>query len=365
MVVVIKASHCSSMLGRIAAEIADSRRRRLSKAPEMQLYYFKDRWGNFGDDLNPWLWRQLLPEALQGDPDELLVGIGTLLNHRLSAAPLKHVFGSGYGYGRKPVIDGRWRFHAVRGYGTARALGLPKDTVITDAALLVRAVRGPRQVQATQRFGFIPHCHSHLWFDWSAVCNQLGFHHIDVRWDVERVMAEMSQCEVLICEAMHGAIVADALRIPWIPVSCYADTSDFKWCDWLSTVELPYAPTRVTSLFDAERRLNVRARLKNQVKRSLQGAGLWSARWTEPPPRRTGEAELHAALLQLEQASRGRTFLSSDAILQRHLQRYLEKLDLLRRDLRHRQRDQSVVATSVSYGGVSQMLGPRRLAHDA
>ncbi len=67
----------------------------------MQLYYFKDRRGNFGDDLNPWLWRQLLPEVMQGSPDELFVGIGTLLNHRLPAAPLKHVFGSGHGYGTK------------------------------------------------------------------------------------------------------------------------------------------------------------------------------------------------------------------------------------------------------------------------
>jgi succinoglycan biosynthesis protein ExoV len=101
----------------------------------MQLYYFKDRRGNFGDDLNPWLWRQLLPEVLQGSPDELFVGIGTLLNHRLPAAPLKHVFGSGHGYGRKPVIDSQWQFHAVRGFETARALGLPKETVITDAAI--------------------------------------------------------------------------------------------------------------------------------------------------------------------------------------------------------------------------------------
>ena len=68
-------------------------------------------------------------------------------------------------------------------------------------------------------------------------------------------MAEMSRCEVLICEAMHGAIVADALRIPWMPVSCYEDISAFKWRDWLSTVELPYAPTQITSLFDAERHM--------------------------------------------------------------------------------------------------------------
>jgi len=331
----------------------------------MQLYYFKDRRGNFGDDLNPWLWRQLLPEVLQGSPDELFVGIGTLLNHRLPAAPLKHVFGSGHGYGRKPVIDSQWKFHAVRGFETARALGLPKETVITDAAILVRAVRGPRREGPTLRFGFIPHCQSNIWFDWSSVCGELGFHFIDVSWDVERVMAEMSRCEVLICEAMHGAIVADALRIPWMPVSCYEDISAFKWRDWLSTVELPYTPTPIASLFDAERHLGAGVRLKNRLKRAMQRSGAWSTQWTEPPPRRTGEAELQAALRQLEQAAKGRTYLSAEALVQQHLDRYMTKLEMLRRGLVAKNCDQAPVAECSWSGGDSRILGPGLLPQDA
>jgi succinoglycan biosynthesis protein ExoV len=331
----------------------------------MQLYYFKDRRGNFGDDLNPWLWRQLLPELVQGSPDELFVGIGTLLNHRLPAAPLKHVFGSGHGYGRRPVIDGQWRFHAVRGFETARALGLSRETVITDAAVLVRAVRGPRQERPTFRFGFIPHCQSNVWFDWSSVCAELGFHHIDVSWDVERVMAEMSRCEVLICEAMHGAIVADALRIPWLPVSCYEDISAFKWGDWLSTVELPYAPTPITSLFDADRHQRAGLRLKNRLKRALQRSGVWSRRWTEPPPRPTGEAERQAALRQLEQAAKGRTCLSADALLQQHLDRYMSRLETLRRGLLSQERVQAPVVERPCSGGDRRILGPELLPHDA
>ena len=299
----------------------------------MKLYYFKDRHGNFGDDLNPWLWGQLLPEVLGGSSDELFVGIGTLLNHRLPVAPMKHVFGSGHGYGRKPAIDDKWQFHAVRGFETARALGLPREAVITDAAVLVRAVRGPRREPPAFRFGFIPHCQSNLWFDWSSISSELGFHHIDVRWKVERVMDEMSRCEVLVCEAMHGAIVADALRIPWIPVSCYEDISAFKWRDWLSTMDLPYAPASVSSLFDTDRHLDASTRLKNRVKRSLQRSGMWSTRWTEPPPAPTGESERHAALRQLEQASRGQTYLSAEALLQQHVERYLDKLESFRRGL--------------------------------
>jgi succinoglycan biosynthesis protein ExoV len=331
----------------------------------MQLYYFKDRYGNFGDDLNPWLWRQLLPEVMHGAGDELFVGIGTLLNHRLPAAPLKHVFGSGHGYGRKPVIDSQWRFHAVRGFETARALGLSRETVITDAAVLLRAVRVPRRERPMLRVGFIPHCQSNRWFDWSSVCAELGFHHIDVGWDVERVMAEMSRCELLICEAMHGAIVADALRIPWVPVSCYADISAFKWRDWLSTVELPYTPLRITSLFDAERGLDLSTRLKNRLKRSLQRTPLWSPRWTEPPPRRTGDAERQAALRQLERASRARSYLSADALMQQHLERYLSRLETLRRGLRWHDPGQAAVSGLPRPGGARRMHGPGLLPQDA
>lgn len=296
----------------------------------MQLYYFKDPHGNFGDDLNPWLWQQLLPEVMQGASDEIFVGIGTLLNHRLPPSPRKHVFGSGYGYGRKPLIDERWSFDAVRGHETARALGLPRDLVITDAAVLIRALRGPRSGQPTARFGFMPHCQSSRLYDWSLLSAELGFRHIDVRWDVERVMAEMSQCDTLICEAMHGAIVADALRIPWIPVTCYEDISAFKWQDWLSTLELPYTPVRITSLFDAERGMGAGSRFKNSVKRTLRRGNVWSVNWTEPPPARTGDVQRQCALRELEKASKGRVFLSHESFVQQHVERYLDKLGKLR-----------------------------------
>src|ERR1700712_2313875 len=122
----------------------------------MKLYYFEDPLGNFGDDLNPWLWQRLMPSIFDDDERELLVGIGTLLNHRLPREPLKHVFGSGLGYGNTPVIDATFQFHAVRGFDTARALGLAADTVITDAAVLVRAVELPKSEQPRITVGFIP-----------------------------------------------------------------------------------------------------------------------------------------------------------------------------------------------------------------
>lgn len=298
----------------------------------MKLYYYQDPHGNFGDDLNPWLWSRLLPNLLDGDESTLFVGIGTLLNHRLPDAPMKHVFGSGYGYGELPRVDERFVFHAVRGYGTARLLGLSEKIVVTDAAVLLKTVAFERSEDVKHRIGFIPHCQSSRFFNWEAVCDELGFKYISAEWDVETVLREMTGCEILVCEAMHGAIAADTLRIPWIPVSCYDYISSFKWEDWLSTLHLRYAPTRITSLYDIERSFAPGLKFKNQVKRGLRSIGAWSRNWTPPPRRKTCREEFDRATNELHVAARRQPYLSRDELLDVHVNRYLELLDGIKRN---------------------------------
>jgi hypothetical protein len=61
----------------------------------MRLHYYKDPHGNFGDDLNPWLWSKLIPDLLDDDGRTLFVGIGTILRREIPRGPGKVVFGSG------------------------------------------------------------------------------------------------------------------------------------------------------------------------------------------------------------------------------------------------------------------------------
>ena len=122
----------------------------------MQLFYFKDVLGNFGDDLNPWVWSRLIPNAIDEDQDTIFIGIGTLINHRIPITPFKHVFGSGVGYGHLPKIDNKFEFHAVRGYESAKALGLSPDKVVTDSAIFVRALFDQSIYEKKWRFGFMP-----------------------------------------------------------------------------------------------------------------------------------------------------------------------------------------------------------------
>jgi succinoglycan biosynthesis protein ExoV len=296
----------------------------------MKLFYYKDEIGNFGDDLNPWLWSRLLPDFLDDDASEWFVGIGTLLNHKLPSSGVKHVFGSGYGYGQKPVIDSSYNFICVRGPKTAEALGLPAELALTDSAILVRAVTLPVQAK-TFRFGFIPHYLSKRNFTWERLCHELGFNYIDPEWPVDRVLSELGKCETTICEAMHGAIVSDALRIPWIPVRCYDYISAFKWEDWLYTVALPYSPVAITSVYDVEDRLPANTRRKNKLKRQLHKLGFWNKGWDLPKAATSPRRLIDQARQELLAASTTRSYLSTDSRCNSLTERYLEKIDDIRK----------------------------------
>jgi succinoglycan biosynthesis protein ExoV len=292
----------------------------------VRLYYYVDPEGNFGDDLNPWLWSRLYPEILSGKEDELFLGIGTLLNHRLPKGVPKHVFGSGYGYGAPPDVSDGFVFHAVRGVETARALGLESTLAITDPAVLIRVIDTDHLRGTGLGYGFIPHAASNQYFDWSLVCEELQLLYIDARSDVDSVIRQILSCDVVLCEAMHGAIVADALRVPWIPVVCYDYISEFKWRDWMSSIEMEYRPHRVTSLFDVERNWSLRRRARTWVKRRVYNSGLMVGRGWRLPPSRTGLVEYRNAVHDLKLASASRPCLSQESLIASLTDRYVNLL---------------------------------------
>ncbi|MBE9124677.1 MULTISPECIES: polysaccharide pyruvyl transferase family protein [unclassified Coleofasciculus] len=220
----------------------------------MKLYYYKfDKHANFGDELNPWIWKQLIPHILDEDKRTLFVGIGTLLNRKLPKAEKTVVFGTGvgYGYGTVPKINDSWTIYCVRGPLSAQALGVPEDLAVTDAGLLVRRLF-PANYSKTQQFAFMPHFKHAISASsaWASICEQLGFAYIDPCWSIEKVLSAISETEILIAEAMHGAIIADALRVPWIPIKTSANINSFKWQDWCLSLGIEYQPRYVMPLWD-------------------------------------------------------------------------------------------------------------------
>jgi hypothetical protein len=212
----------------------------------VRLYYYQDPGGNFGDDLNAWLWPRLIPELLDGDGSTLFVGIGSILDRRIPQGPRKIVFGTGVGYGLLPVLNEEWQVCCVRGPLSARALGLPPELAVTDPAALVRTVRGT-PVERRHSVSFIPHFRTparllEAGIDLKAVCASAGINYIDPCGPVEEVLDAIESSGKVIAEAMHGAIVADALRIPWLAVRLSNRIRSLKWRDWCGSLRMEYKP---------------------------------------------------------------------------------------------------------------------------
>lgn len=206
----------------------------------MKLQYYRGQQPNFGDELNTWLWPQLLPDFFDDDPRILFIGIGSIVGAPYDADATKVVFGAGYvpTYHPTPDVHGSdWDVFFVRGPRTASALGIPAHLGIGDSAMLLRALdvqfrREPRYI------GFMPHWESVPRGNWRAACALAGIQFIDPTESVERVITDILGCTVLICEAMHGAIVADTLRVPWIPVLPIEHAHQDKWLDWADSLNL-------------------------------------------------------------------------------------------------------------------------------
>ncbi len=217
----------------------------------MALHYYKDfgiKHGarNFGDDINPWFLPRLFrPEIIQSDRI-CLVGIGTILND-LNAARIDHfdrkvVFTTGVGYGKvSPPFDDLWDFACVRGPRSAELLGLAPDVGICDGAILLSDIYPAKPQSAREGVVFIPHfltgrfCGIGL----RRICHDLSIGFLTPDVPFETFIETIRSARLVITEAMHGAIMADALRTPWIPVQ-FLQHQKFKWQDWFASIELPY-----------------------------------------------------------------------------------------------------------------------------
>jgi succinoglycan biosynthesis protein ExoV len=297
------------------------------------LYYCRTQEGNFGDDLNPWLWSRMAPELILAEDPRVFVGIGTLLSHNLPKRPVKFIFGPGCGYSRRPTIDGSYRFYAVRGPLTVSRLGLDPGIAQGDPAILLRALVDAGERPKIHRVSFMPHHKSMVQADWARLCKGSVLNLIDPCGPVEQVLAQIRGSELLLAEAMHGAIVADALRVPWLPVRMYSPFLEFKWQDWAGSLGLCLSIMDVPPVF--QRPLAWSRCLKNAVKASLARAGAGKKKWNRLQLRLSRKEEEFTSVRVLEELARtARPCLSRESALASAEERLLASLDRLRRDWR-------------------------------
>ena len=294
----------------------------------MKMYFYRGRRPNFGDELNVWLWPRLLPGFFDDDERELFIGVGSTLFDFLPRESRKIVFGAGYGgYTAVPAIDERWRFYFVRGRLTAAALGLDAGLGVGDAAILVRSSVA-RPARKAHRISFMPHWESAADGQWSEASRAAGIHYIDPCDTVENVLTQIQESEVLVAEAMHGAIVADALRVPWIAVRPIQSPNRAKWHDWASALDLTLRWARVSPSNALELAMSLTGRRKRH-------AGRIRARGQRLRAIASGAFKELAARSLARVASREPS-LSSDAAIDRAHTRMLEALDQLKTDFADR-----------------------------
>ncbi|MGE4351168.1 MAG: hypothetical protein AB7E52_03155 [Bdellovibrionales bacterium] len=212
----------------------------------MKLFRYTDVRGNFGDDLNFWLWDRLLPEIWDEDGRLMFSGIGTIISDRMPFADKWVVLGSGTGYLPPPqgFADNHWEILCVRGPLTAKALGLPPEKALTDGAIALSLLPEYAPVPPEQRQGivFMPHHTAIRAGQWKEICELAGIEYLDPTADDRETLKRLRTARLVIADAMHAAIVADTLRVPWIPVVSTNQINSFKWLDWANSMKVPYRP---------------------------------------------------------------------------------------------------------------------------
>ena len=214
----------------------------------MQPFYWESAHGNFGDDLNLWLWDFLLPGFREIHPDVLLVGVGTVLNQALLPGGTKKlVVGSGFGYGTLPDFSNKaeWDIRCVRGPMTAGKLGLDARLGIVDPAVMVADMPEFQNLPKLNDAIFVPHWESTVGGIWPVVCKAAGLTYVDPCGEAKAVIRAIAQSRLVVAESMHAAILADAFRVPFVAVSTSRSINSFKWQDWATSLELAYRPHHV------------------------------------------------------------------------------------------------------------------------
>ncbi len=234
----------------------------------MRLYAWRGATRNFGDELNHLLWPRLLPGLLDIAPacaaacgsrpgadhrfdaprcdapgfddggTDLFLGIGSVLDARHPADRRKIVAGAGFGgYQRPASLDASWEIHWVRGPRTARQLGLPAAFSLGDPASLLPLVH-PVPRRDSGSIGFMPHFESLARGAWPAAATAAGVTLIDPRGPPLAILDQIARCRALLSEALHGVIVADAMRVPWVALMPLVPTHRAKWLDWADSLAL-------------------------------------------------------------------------------------------------------------------------------
>lgn len=215
----------------------------------MNLNYYKGKIPNFGDELNPYIFHSLFKGMFNDQlyPDISFYGIGTLIDQKLLKNRKSIIFGTGVRNTQYNYWPNDWDIRFVRGPISSNLLGLRGEKWIADSAYLLPLVSDFKvnhntTKNTTFKTSIIPYFTTMDIIPWESICKLLDIHLIDPRENIFTIFDEVNNSERVIAGAMHGAIIADILRKPWLRLRMEALgaesflLSDIKWEDWITSI---------------------------------------------------------------------------------------------------------------------------------
>lgn len=298
----------------------------------MQLHYHKAPGRNFGDDLNEWIWDALTPHlADRGRQDDVLVGLGSILHGNRLRPYKSQIAVMGPGYNRGETLDAdtyrRCRFYAVRGPLTKAKFALDDSVAMLDPGSLVPDLQAPAK-KSHQRALFIPHRANLLEqsyrFPLNDIATQARLELVSPALDSRIVLERISGASLVVTESLHGAIVADAYRVPWVAVKFGPLFTPYKWQDWGSSLGVDM------NFIDLMPGLNFVSRLERKAARQLG----WKDRrldWRSHFDRLGGLVS-SGLVRRLQAAAKTKPNLSKDDILDHRKARFYQALEAFKLD---------------------------------
>ena len=238
----------------------------------MNLIFFRAKdYTNFGDELNPYIFHHFFPDFFNQTHNDKInfYGIGTIIDSRINSEEKNIIFGTGIRDITIPYDKKKWDVRFLRGPISSNVLGYNGEKFIADAAycMLCDKTLLPQNKIKKYEYSFMPHYRQMDKINWNLIERITGIHIIDPRKSLSYVFEEIAQTKKLLTIAMHGAIVADLLRIPWLRIKMEAIgseppvISDIKWLDFLLALNLKDEYIQIKNYYPYSRKYSIKSQL--------------------------------------------------------------------------------------------------------
>ena len=210
------------------------------------LFYWDGK-PNFGDVIGPFLLSKVTGKPVLNIYDNDYVGL-MAVGSILQSIDREGMVVWGSGLIDTPSIEVQEKLKkykpkilSVRGAETARCLrevgiSVPDSSVFGDPALTMPLFYTPKE-SSFHKIGICPHFRHKPIFSTMSLKNEVKM--IDVQENMQTVVDEISSSSVCISTSLHGLIIAQAYKVPWVWLEVIDNNligDDFKFKDFFSTI---------------------------------------------------------------------------------------------------------------------------------